>query len=244
MKPLAKRTRSAFPLKVVQELHTLEQDLGGREELIGMLALAPLTPELRYVLGLLGDPRYEAKPLAEICSMGNILPGELMKHLSSAALLKGKVLVHQIIGRGIQAVADDMVRRAAPYEEPCATCMVDGIATGRVVADPSPSNPNPVPEPCPDCRGSRALKHYPELSRQQAVMELAHLTPKGGGLNIVQATLQAGQQGGGTAGLGTLERLQQMTDRILYGDQGPIDGEVLTEEPQPAPPEPVEGSDA
>ena len=141
------RAERTFPPTVQRQLQAIESDLGGREELVGMLALAPLTPDLRYVLGMLGDPRNNAKSLAEICAEGNILPGELLRHLAGAALLRGKVLAAQKIGDGIAAVAEDVMRRAAPYEDACHACR----GAGAITPEPSSEQPNPGPEVCETC---------------------------------------------------------------------------------------------
>lgn len=220
-KALDKRAASkTFPLDVVRELDRLEEDLGGRQNIVALLTLAPLNNDLRYILGLLAQPRgqREAKSLAEICAMGNILPGELLRHLGNAAMARGKTLALQRIGMGMAAVADDVMKRAAPYTTPCNTCMVLGVPTGSVVDAPTPEVPNPVPYPCPTCQGTRALLHMPDLERQKLAIEMATLIQKGGGVNI--AVSQNNQQNnfGSSGGSGALERIQTITDRILYGD--------------------------
>jgi len=236
-KPLS-RAVATFPSTVIQELETLEHALGGRIAVVGLLTLAPLTPDLRYVLGMLGDPRNRAKTLAAICAHGNILPGELLKHLASAALLRGKVKANQQIGDGIAAVAADVMRRAAPYEAPCnGGCQ----GTGSITADPTPQVPNPAPEPCEVCRGSGRLVYTPDLERQKLAIEMAQLLPKSGGLQILQANVHA-SGGGAGAGVGAVERLQALTDRILYGSGGrpeveggpeeEIEGEIVPPAPE------------
>lgn len=223
-----KALASRFGPLVIQQLQVLEEELGGRQEIVGMLTLAPLNPDLRYILGLLGDPRYKAKSLAEICALGNILPGELMKHLSQAALLRGRVLAHHKIGAGIAAVVEDVVAKAAPYEGICnGPCQ----GTGSIVQNPTAENPNPGPEPCPVCRGQGKLIYPAQEDKQKLAIEMAGLLPKGGGLQIVNANVQGGGGGAlGGAGLGALEQLQQVTDRILYGDGRPaVDAEIIPE---------------
>lgn len=232
-----------FPETVIQALESLEAQMGGRAQLVGMLTLAPLTADLRYVLGLLGDPQNVGKSLAAICAQGNILPAELLKHLSGAALLRGKVLASQQIGAGIAAVAADIMRRAAPFQETCYGC----AGTGTFTAEPTKEVPNPIPAPCEVCRGGGVLAYMPELDRQKLAIEMAQLLPKSGGLQILNANVQA-SSGGASGGLSPFERLQAATDRLLYGG-GPqaqleeaegtpdIEGEVVPpERPEPAAP--------
>lgn len=210
---LARRAALPVSLTVATQLHALEGDLGGRDAVVGMLALAPLTPDLKYLLGLLGDPQYSSNSLAEICMLANVLPGELMKHLAAAALLAGKVRASQKIGAGIAAVAEDVMRRAAPYEEPCHACQGIGSQT----ADPTPQTPNPSPAPCGTCQGVGKLRYQPEFERQKLAVDLAQLLPKSSGIQIAQ--INQGGGGGASGGVGMLERLQQFTDRVLYADR-------------------------
>lgn len=233
---IAKREQ-AFPPTVVEQLQGIERDLGGRAAVVGMLALAPLTPDLRYLLGLLGDPTHQTRSLAEICTMARILPGTLLQQLASATLLTGKVRANQKISQGIAAVVEDVMKRGAPYEDTCGEC----LGAGMITPDPTPQTPNPTPERCQTCRGTGRLVYQPELERQKLAIEMAQLLPKGGGVNIAvqqNNTLGAGAGMGG----GLLDRLQTMSDQVLYGGEeraapttdfepepaAPLDGEVLS----------------
>lgn len=240
---------------VVEQLRNLEGELGGRGRLVAMLTLAPLTPELRYILGLLGDPRYAAKPLAEICALGNILPGELLQVLMRAALVKGKLLATQAVGDGIAAVAKDLMEKAAPHEAPCYTCR----GLGTTMPEPTPEVPNPVALTCETCLGNGVLRYEPTLERQKLALELAQLLPKAGGLQILNQQIASGGGGGegsgeGSAGGSLFSKLQQLTDKVLYGadartaeeaSDGPVEGEVLEgETPSEVPEDPPEPPEA
>jgi hypothetical protein len=232
------RSQALSTASVARELTRLETDLGGRQSLLALLALAPLTPDLRYVLGLLGDPAHDHRSLASICADGNLLPGDLLKHLGAAALHRGQVLARQRIGDSIPAVVEDVMRRAAPYEEACGTCMVDGVATGRVTPDPTPADPNPLPQICPECKGSLKILYLPSLDRQRVAIDLAHLVERGGGISITNQNLNLGAAASG--GQGALEQLQTLTDQILYGEA--IEAEVLPEPAASTPVDPPEAS--
>lgn len=229
----AARAAQIFTPTVVTELATLERQMGGRSELVGMLALAPLTPDLRYVLGLLGDPKNQGMTLAEICALGHILPGDLLQHLASAALLKGKVLASQQIGRGIAAVAEDVMRRAAPYEDACSACR----GVGTIVPEPDKDHPNPGPEQCETCLGTGRLTYRPTIEHQKLAIDMAQLLPKAAGIQIAQ--INAPAAGGGLGS--SLETVQKLTDQILYQDQGrqpaATEAEIVGEEGAPDGPE-------
>lgn len=227
MGAISKRERDHFTPGVIAQLADLEQEMGGRNALVGMLVLAPLTPDLKYVLGMLGDPEHQGLSLAAICAKGGILPGDLLKHLASAALLRGKVRASQAIAKGIGAVAEDVMRRAAPYEDACHGCR----GVGTITPEPGPAVPNPSPEMCETCLGTGRLMYQPDLERQKIAIEMAQLLPKGGGLNIaMQQNVASGGMGGNQQGL--TERLQAMTDKFLYGTPGgPVDGEEVPDAP-------------
>jgi hypothetical protein len=197
---------------VEAELAKLEDELGGRHELVGLLVLAPSSPELKYILGQLGDPRNARKTLARICADGNIYPGEVIQHLTAASLLRGRVKAAQHIGNGISAVALDVMTRAAPYFEPCRPCR----GTGAITNEPSETVPNPSPSPCTACSGMGSLRREPDLERQKLAVDLAGLLPKSGHLQILNQQLAVT---GTTAN--TFERIQALTDKILH-NSGPI----------------------
>lgn len=205
---------AAYPVLVVESLAQVERDLGGRAQVAGMLALAPLTADLRYILGLLGDPRQQGKSLAEVCALGNILPGELLRHLTTAAMVVGKVKVAKTVGDGMAAVAQDVMRRAAPFEEACGACR----GTGSITPEPTKAETNPGPGPCETCAGVGRLRYLPDLARQELALELAHLLPKGGGLQILNQNIAQASGGHvGGDGLSVLDRLTDLSDQVLYG---------------------------
>lgn len=222
------RRKALFTPTVLQELQAIETDLGGRRAVVGLLVLAPLTQDLQYVLGQLGDPRNDRTALATICARANVLPGKLIELLAGAAMARGKVQASQRIGLGMAAVAEDIMRRAAPYTAPCYQCR----GTGTVVDEPTKEHPNPSPGPCGTCQGVGELTYLPDLDRQKLAIEMAQLLPKGGGISIANINAP-GSPPADSAGMGTLERLQQATDQILYGsgsrgaEESPaVDGEV------------------
>lgn len=218
------RNAKVFTPTVISELSTLEKDLGGRQQLVGFLALAPLTPDLAYILGLLGDPAHQHKTLAEICALGNILPGQLLVEIEKAALLRGRVISAQAISHRLPAVVADVMLKAAPYEGACSEC----LGTGSITPDPTPEKPNPTHEPCETCNGTGKLVYQPNLRHQELALEMGRMLPKGGGILIQQNNQSSSGQGSGL-GSGALERLTQLTDKLLYDAPAgeSIEAEVL-----------------
>lgn len=228
-----------------QSLALIEKTLGGREGLVAALSHAPKSRDIEYLLGLIGDPAHAKTPLGHLCAQGGVTPGELLAAWKSGEILRGHVLATRKTVEALPAIVDDILQKAAPYEAPCSGCQ----GLGTVTPEPTRKRPNPEPEPCPACTGSGRLLYPADLDRAKIALDLAQLTPKGGGLTVAvdarQAHLHAG--GGGAAG-GSLEHLLAASDRILYGDPGalpvaevaPVDAEVVDADPPPGADSPSE----
>lgn len=224
------RNAKVYTPTVIDALSTLEKDLGGRQVIVGFLSLAPLTPDLAYILGILGDPAHGGKSLAECCAHGNILPGQLLTEIEKAAHLRGRVISSQIISSALPAVVRDVMMKAAPYE---GTCNGECRGTGSVTPEPTKENPNPSPEPCETCQGTGRLVYQPKLEHQELALEMGRMLPKGQGLTINNANIAPAGGGGGGLG-GALEKLTQLTDKLLYGDEADRPAYEQTEMRAPA----------
>lgn len=205
--PLAARS-------VLQEesLALIEHTLGGREGLVAALTHAPKSRDLDYLLGLIGDPANRSIPLGTLCQQGGITPGELLEAWRSGEILRGHVLATKQVVAALPQVVADVVEKAAPYEGVCSGCQ----GVGQVTPEPTKKRPNPEPEVCPACQGSGRLLYPADLERARIVLDLAQLTPKGGGVNVL-VDQRAVNVGGHAAAGGTLEALMAASDQILYG---------------------------
>jgi hypothetical protein len=106
---------------------------------------------------------------------------------------------------------------------------------GQVTHDPTEAVPNPGPEPCETCRGSGRLYYDGDLEHKKLALELGKMTAKGGGVNL-QVNQQTNSFNFGASG-GALEKLQEATDRILYGGEAsPLAQTVLEAEVVDPPP--------
>ena len=227
------RTHPVLAVNAQAELARLELEFGGRQHLVQALTFAKQTKDVRYLLGLIGDPENDRRSLAEICHMGRILPGELLAALSSGTDLRSQLLAKQRIAARIPAVVGEVMHKAAEYEDDCTDCM----GVGKVTADPSDSEPNPSPQNCTTCRGTGRLLFPADGKCRDLALEMAGLTGNGGGVSVT-TNVQVAQVGGSYEGF---ERMQEAMDTILFGAGAvpggapAVDGEVLpsSEEPQP-----------
>lgn len=197
-----------------QSLAVIEQALGGRESLVAALSHAPKSRDLDYLLGLIGDPAHATIPLGHLCAQGGITPGELLTAWKSGEILRGHVLATKQIVAALPGVVQDVLKRAAPYEDTCTGCQ----GLGRVTPEPTKRKPNPEPQTCPVCRGGGKLVYEADLERAKLTLELAQLISKGNGVQINLDQRQAHLHAGGGSAGGTLESLMAASDQILYGE--------------------------
>ena len=209
-------------------LRQIEQAIGGRAALQAALLQAPPSTTLDFVIAAIADPTQDARELSTICDEANVSLGELLQAYKVGVLAKGTIEAITAIADGAAPVAQDVMRRAAVYEEPCPYC----AGTGSNTADPTEAVPNPSPVPCDTCQATGALRYLPDLARQKVALELVGLLGQKSGstINITQAnqTMTAAINGE----RGALARLQMATDKVLYDnpmtpdDLGPADGDV------------------
>lgn len=208
-----------------ESLNKFEARLGGRQELIDVLAQTPLTSELHTILGLLADPQYDRMGLSRLCLKAGVTAGDVFLAYKRGLILRGQLLATQKVSAGLPAVAEDVMRRSAPYQVTCGAC----IGTGSIVPEPTPEVKNPSPIPCSLCLGTGQRTIEPDLDRQKLALDLGEMVKKGGGLTIgMSQQTVIPQTSGGLAG-GSLERLQQAMGGILFGK---------TIDVTPIPPEP------
>lgn len=203
--------RSVLVDKAVAQL---ERAVGGREGLSAALVFVPTTADVDQLLGLLADPEHAGKSLPELCRIAKISLSQLWSLWRSGEVARASALATRSIGVHLPNVVEDVMKRAAPYEDACDAC--GGV--GQITAEPTKDQPNPEPERCDRCLGTGKLRYDPELDRQVVALKIGGLLKDGGGALVfnqhmaVQNTLTAG------GAVGALERLSEATDQILYGD--------------------------
>ena len=226
---------AALPAKAAQELSDLERDLGGRQALITALTYAPPHKDIRYILGLLGDPENDRTPLADLCYAGRVMPGQLVDALAKGTELRARLLATQLITRRLPTVVEDVMLKAAPYEDTCPQCQ----GLGSVMPDPTPENSNPAQESCPACLGHGRLRYDADGKCRDLALEMGGLVGKGGGIQIVNTQQVAQVAAGGAGSFGGMEGFQELLDAVLYGQDG---GRQASQAPEPVGDEPtVEG---
>lgn len=170
--------------------------LGGRRQLVEILQIGSGDPKIDLVLACLDDPLYAGWPLPRLCERAGLTVADFLRAYERAMLQRGEILATQKIAAGMVAVVDDVMRRAAPHDDPC-PCAVPPIPT------------------CVACRGTGVRKVYPDLDRQKTALELAKLLTKGGGLVFQQNTLVSPPPAPSTPQPGSLVDLQTAVQSLL-----------------------------
>lgn len=209
--PASKAATTLLVVKdALQAIDHLEKELGGRSGVRAALALAPLTRDVQYFLGLLGDPDNDRLSLLELCRQADLRPGVVLDLVRQGLTAGSGVLAQYYIAKRTPAVVQDVMEKAAPYEDTCPPCQ----GTGSYTPDPTPDRPNPSPEPCQACRGGGRLAFPADPDARKLALDLAGLLPKGGGISITNQQV-ALASGGSAHGL---ERFQEAMDAVLFGD--------------------------
>jgi hypothetical protein len=238
------RVNKPIPPLVEASLRAFESAIGGREVLVAALAHAPKSKDVEYVLGLIGDPTNRFLSLAELCATGGITVGELIEGFKAGELNRAQAEATRAIGQSLAGVVADTMKLAAPYEDDCYGC----LGTGTRVPEPTEEEPNPGPGPCSLCTGTGRLRFEGDLEHKKLALELGKLTSKGSGVSL-QVSQTNNHLHLGAAG-GALEKLQEATDRILYGGDTPSPvaqleaGEVVEGEVEPGLPPATLDTDA
>lgn len=215
-----RKKREPIALAIQQALNNVEYTLGGRSQLIAVLAQNPSTTAIATLLSDLANPEHDNLGLATLCFMNGLTTGDLLRAYQAGLRLYAQTLAVVEIASKEVAVTRDVMERALPYETECPTChgTTEALAfneqTKRVESSP-----------CRACRQTGKVTIVPDLDRQKVALDLAELLPKKGGLaiGINQTTIQGGAPAGGFGG--TLEKLQQTVGNLLYGEA--IEAEIL-----------------
>lgn len=209
----------------------LETAVGGRDGLSAALAFVPAAADVDRLLGLLADPEYARKGLPELCRAAGIPLSQVWTLWRSGEVARASALATRSIGKHLPNVVEDVMKRAAPYEDVCDVC--GGL--GQTTPDPTPAAPNPTPETCERCCGGGKLRYDPELDRQVVALKISGLLKDGGGALVFNQNLAVQNNLNASGDAGALEKLSEATDQILYGDAAPrdaqteyVDGEEVT----------------
>lgn len=207
---------------------TIETELGGRAQMVAVLASADLNQDEGKILGLLADPLNDGLSLAKVCLGGGLKMTRLLKLFQAAALAKGQTAAISRIAGKLPDVAASVMEDAVGGKRMCEECKGYGV-----VKKPTKEDPGAEGE-CPECRGRCEVYFHPEANVRELALRIGGLLEKGGGGAKILINNQQVNTGS-AADSASYDRLMAQLDTALYGagrdrQQPPadvVDGEVL-----------------
>lgn len=216
---------------IAQAIDALEVEMGGRAELLKALAAVDPTDDLSYLAGVIADPRNDAVQLSHLCRAAGVPLGELLASYKAGLLATATVSAIKTVAARTPALIEDIMRRAAPYEDACYTC-------GGKAHTPDPRGADHPLVPCETCGATGTLIYKPDLDRQKLALTLTPFGAKAG--PAVQVAVDNRSVSVNDSSPQGLARLLEVTDQFLHRrsvaprrvptepSAEPIDAEVVT----------------
>lgn len=215
-------------------LSRLETALGGRTTLVDTLVAAPSTEQLRYVVGLIADPRHAHKSLGELCELGHITPDQLLAAYRSGKAAKAQALAFAAVYDRLPDVAADVMRRAEVHLVQCPGCLGRGTTTKTVKFKDEWKSENKT---CETCGGSGEVEREPDLATQELALTIGGLVPKPGGAHLSVGVAVDARQVAPEASFSQVQKalaklLQPPTVQVAHDSPDapaapPVEGEVV-----------------
>jgi hypothetical protein len=206
---------------VSRTLNAVERELGGREELLRVLDLAPVTTPIANLRTLLANPANRKTVLAQLALRADVSTGEILKAYQAGVKLYAQTLAAREVAIQLPQVTKDVMARALPQHVECLAC--------------HGSKKDDDGKKCLPCHGKGWITEIPDLDRQQVALELGDLMPKKGGGNIAIGITNNPSGGSPNASPGGfLETLQQAVAQVLYttpSRPAPIEAEIVPPDP-------------
>lgn len=192
-------------------LATLEADLGGRAQLVTRLAQAALDKQGHLLVRLLADPAHRDDSLADLAVQARVPLPKVMTWVAAAIEARAQLVSHLHVFDKLPDVTRAVMEDALPGERQCWTCR----GLGQVTPDPTDERPNPAPGRCSACGGRGVTPYAPDINVRKTALTLGGLLKPGAG-RAPFVDKQVNLHVGGDSE-GALDKLMDLTDRLLYG---------------------------
>lgn len=216
-------TLEALSLPTADRILTaVERAVGGREKLIEALLACPPDSSLDYVVGLIADPRNDARKLSALCREGRITLGELLEAFKRGTLAPAVAQAIATVAARLPEIVEDVVTRSTVHDVPCPDCRGTSTTTAS-------AGPDGAPTACPACHGTGVITRDPEFDRQKFVLtELAGLGRKPSPTPAVVIDQRDQRQQMIDVSGEAHKRLLMATDQLLFGRPRGPDGDLRT----------------
>ena len=175
-----------------------EEAVGGRDNLVDVLATSARDTKQDILFRLLNDPSRSGDSLIKLCKDSGVTAHEVMSMFRDAVLAKGMVAAQMSMAEKLGLIAQDVAEKAHDHTKPCGCTLV---------GNPDTANPQ-----CDLCRGTGEIYKEGSLDHAKAVFDATGLTQKGGGVNVnVQQNNVNGNSGGAL-----LDKFVNATDEAAF----------------------------
>lgn len=196
--------RLADSIKAQRTITQIERNLGGRDVILAELLRAPnLDPQIRALLDLLYDPRFDQLPLPILCERVGITPGDLFAAFRDATIATAHIHAVRMVAARLPQVITNLVDQAVDHQAPCPSCEGTKVE-GQI---------------CPRCKDRGTITVMANADQQKVVLEMMGLLKKGVGFQLTDnstttITQQQTNLGGGAGG--SLFDLQKAVGAVLH----------------------------
>lgn len=205
--PSPTRLQSAAELATFD---VLENECGGRLELVDLLSSLPLSPEEDRLLGTITDPSNEKVALGELCRQHKITRSVFLERIKGALYARGQFRSVTKIAAKVPQVAEGVMEDAIPGNRKCRRCSGLGIIAGA----PTPDGP-PKDEKCGPCGGTGQVYYEPSIELRKTALQLGKVLEKPSGAHTSVIVQQANVQG--MVQPGGYDKMISALDAALYG---------------------------
>ena len=155
---------------VKQGAANFEEAVGGRKNLVDVLATSLRDTKQDILFRMLSDPKRAGDSLITLCRDAGVTSHEVLNMFRSAVLAKGMVEAQMNMAEKLGEIARDVAEKAHDHVRPCA-CVMTGVN----------GDPNEV---CTVCGGKGEVYHEGSLDHAKTVFDATGVTQKSGGVNV------------------------------------------------------------
>ena len=185
-----------------------EDAVGGRENLVDVLATSARNTKQDILFRLISDPARKSDSLIKLCKDAGVTSHEVIAMFRDAVLAQGMVTAQMNMADKLGVIAQDIAEKAHDHTKPCG-CTLTG---NKDTASPT----------CDLCRGTGEVYMEGSLEHAKAVFDATGVTQKGGGMSI---NVQQNNVGGGSGGA-LLDKFVKATDDAAFDV---VDAEAIEE---------------
>lgn len=189
-------------------LDALEQELGGRDQVIDKLSHTNLDKKQQFLLDLLQDPKREHDTLTTIVRDAGLAPNEVRGLLMTSSQAVSHAQAMMRLAESLPQVVQDIVSKAVDAKIECPRCFGSGKEADNTF--------------CLECSGKGLVMRASDLDRQKLILDATGVIKKSPGVQVNQNNVQVNSLNPNSF----FSKFVKASDESAY-DVSAIDAEVL-----------------